>query len=297
MGNSNAKIETSKVSSQEIRSNIKNAFRINKIKSENFTDTIGWNNQTGGKSYVTIKRYEQYRSSQIMNGGAMNNNDMNILGKINAINGGSEMFSEISTGDVTKLGNLNELVKQSGGNKNYKELSSHQSEIEKLKETIMKQNGGNVSEYKELSSHQSEIEKLKETIMKQTGGCGCAGSNPPISLSALRGGAKESEKEKEKDDDKEKEKDKKKKSKNSSEEEDDEEEDIDEYGDDDDEEIDDEDEEEEEEEEDDESYMARMSGNLSESHNQKRNIINAAPFHSSETISASTYFANLNRNK
>jgi len=269
MGNSNAKIETSKVSSQEIRSNIKNAFRINKIKSENFTDTIGWNNQTGGKSYVTIKRYEQYRSSQIMNGGAMNNNDMNILGKINAINGGSEMFSEISTGDVTKLGNLNELVKQSGGNKNYKELSSHQS----------------------------EIEKLKETIMKQTGGCGCAGSNPPISLSALRGGAKESEKEKEKDDDKEKEKDKKKKSKNSSEEEDDEEEDIDEYGDDDDEEIDDEDEEEEEEEEDDESYMARMSGNLSESHNQKRNIINAAPFHSSETISASTYFANLNRNK
>jgi len=308
MGNTNTRNQNldTNISSDQIKSNIKNLFKINANADKNndyYTDTIGWNKiQSGGKSFVTVKRYEQYRNQSTFLMGGHYDNQHNTVDGINNINMPSEMLTDSSI-DTAQLNDLKNLyTKQFKYNPHIPDLEKKpQNTAAKLQNIV--NNMKNISnpqnqDNNDIISQDSQIEQLKNLIKSQIGGnCGCGADfsispSQPINLSVLKGGAKD--KNKKKDDEDEDEIDD-----NMDDEYEEEDEDIED--DDEDEDEDDEDDEDEEEEEDEESYMGRMTEDeVSESANPRARarIINAVPFYSSdEAISAGTYFKHLNRDK
>lgn len=299
MGNSPTKNERVNLSSDQIKSNIKNVFKLNENKmNDYYTDTIGWKTQSGGRNYVTIKRYKQYKHQTQFGGNLYDQ-------KPNAINVESEFLSELSSADISKFGNMNNLYNNVGGG-----INSEITEINKLKEIISgsleqkktKQEEMGIkhraSNYRELSSDMSEIENLKNLIKQQIGGgCGCSQSmSQHINLSALKGGAINEKKEKKKESESHDSTNKDKTEDEDIEEIDEDELDEDEIDEDelDEDEID-EDELDEDEFDEEDSNMKRMTSE--ESSDVNSNIINAKPFYSSESVSAGSYFRNINRNK
>ena len=317
MGNYPTKNTETNLSSDEIKSNIRNLFKFNKNNqdSENFTDTIGWNNvQFGGKDFVSLKRYEQYKPSVYLSGGGLQTSyDQNLnQNKINTINADTEIFSQLSTDNTTKSTNINQLNNKNTSNTLSKDSTGYNndsmtdiSEINKLKDNIL---GNNEQNYKELSSDMSEIENLKNLIKKQIGGCGCESNG--INMHALKGGAKSNKDNQDNKDNKKNNKNNKNNKDNKKESQESDifdEEEIDDEIDEDNVEDEDEDEDlgeddideenEEDEEEDGESNMARMTYDTDDETTPSNNIINAVPFYSSDSMTASSYFKNLNRNK
>lgn len=304
MGNQYTKNENVNLSSSDIHDNIRKAFNAN-TKNDYTIDSIGWNNQQkGGKNYVNGKRYEPFKDlSNKKNGHIPNNN-------INAINGNSDLFT-----DSIKNNTFVQKNSHYGGSEpvrnRFKDGSyddGEYTEINQLKQLIESKFGGNsnseASIFDNMSSPNSDIEKLKNIISKQMGGgCGCSGDyfvSPnmhDINLSVLKGGSKKSENssKSERDatyDDTD--------GNNESDNESDNDaqygnNDIDEYNDDENEEINDDTNDnviESFDETDDVESMSHVSRSAS-----RNQVINVTPFYSTETISASAYFNNLNKNK
>lgn len=165
MGNTYAKDQKmDNITSDQIKSNIKKVFLNKDNDSPIFSDTIGWQkNQSGGKNFVTIKRYEQFRTSHFLTGGNLGNNiDQNSLRtNLNAINIPSEALAEISSTNITQFGNLNDFYnnQQPDQNKQYFNDIKEQSFNNRFVPTNQNLNTTNNSD-----GNITEIEQLKKII-------------------------------------------------------------------------------------------------------------------------------------
>lgn len=285
MGNQYTKNEDvgTNISSSDIHNNIRKAFNIDSGKNNLTQDSVGWyDKQKRGKNYVNtdVKRYESFKDMDIRERDK----------KLNAINGHSDMFID------TPKYNVNDTFMQKNNDIKRTFNDSEITEIKQLKQMIDSKFKDNIdsetSIFDNVSSPDSDINKLKNIIKNQMGGgCGCSGDyfvspnmSRDINLSILKGGAKKKE-----DSASSNESPTYNKSSNSSDDNN-----IDEYEEDAEEDIvyDD------NNSDDIEATTDDVEGVTDISRSASRNqIINVTPFYSTETMSASTYFKHLNKNK
>lgn len=183
------------VSSNDIHDNIKKAFNLENDKNNHTLDSIGWyNKQNRGANYVnpSTQRYEQFKN--VSKNQTYANNKSYTNSKLNAINENSDMFLDTPKNTFIPKKNNNSMKNQSS--------EGEITEIKQLREMINSKFKDNrdstTSIFDNISSPNGDINKLKNMINAQMGGgCGCSGDyfispmKNDINLSVLKGGAKQ----------------------------------------------------------------------------------------------------------
>lgn len=326
MGNQYTKQEdVQTISSNDIHNNIKKAFNMDDDKDNHTLDSIGWyNKQNRGMNYINpnVQRYEKFKN--VSNTQMYSRNNLYSNSKLNAINDNSDMFNDTPSNTFIPKKNNTEFQSSDG------EIT----EIKQLRDMINSKFKNNMdsatSIFDNVSSPNSDIKKLKNIIHTQMGGgCGCSGDyfvspmEKDINLSILKGGSrqengKQKKSEKMKGLDKSEKSDKSNKSEESERLVDDDNHSknissvesynhreqsnsydksissinhIDEY------EYEEHDYDSDNNSDQIEDTTENTEDDTDKSVSTRGQIINVAPFYSTETINASTYFKHLNKNK